>query len=198
MDNTTAIAYLNHMGGTRSQSLPQYALQLWQWCLQRGITISAEHLPGVKNVKSPELFTHRQSGWMLYPVLCQWIIQIMGPCRVDLFATRLNSQLLHYIRPLCSGHGCLSDSVAKPERICIPSFLPGGKVPTKNQDGEKFDSSNSATVANSTLVPSVAGIPGGYSNAIATGSESPQRPLQSEASNDGAGYSAACCLESVG
>ena len=30
MDNTTAIAYVNHMGGTISQSLAQCALQLWQ------------------------------------------------------------------------------------------------------------------------------------------------------------------------
>ena len=100
-------------------------------------------------------------------------------------------------RPLCSGHGCLSDSMAIPECICIPSLLPGGEVPTENQDREKLNSSNSASVANSILVPSVAGIPGGYSNAIAAGSESPQRPLQSEASNDGAGYPAACRLESV-
>ena len=99
MDNTTAIAYLNHMGGTRSQSLAQCALQLWQWCLQRGITISAEHLPGVKNIKADveSRTLHSSAEWMLHPMLCQWIMQVMGPCRVDLFATRLNSQLPHYI-----------------------------------------------------------------------------------------------------
>ena len=82
MDNTTAIAYLNHMGNTRSQSLAQYALQLWQWCLQRGITISAKHLLGVKNIKADlELRTlHSSVEWMLHPALCQWMIQIMGPC----------------------------------------------------------------------------------------------------------------------
>ena len=69
-------------GGTRSQSLAQCALQLWQWYLQRGITISAEHLLGVKNIKADlELRTlHSSAEWMLRPALCQWMIQIMGPC----------------------------------------------------------------------------------------------------------------------
>ena len=49
MDNKTAIFYINRMGETRSQSMVQPACQLWQWCLQRGITLSAEYLPGAKN-----------------------------------------------------------------------------------------------------------------------------------------------------
>lgn len=40
MDNTSAIAYINHMGGTRSSTLSDKARDLWQWCLQRGITHS--------------------------------------------------------------------------------------------------------------------------------------------------------------
>ena len=43
MDNTTAVAYLNHMGGTQSQTLAAYAKQLWLWCLNPGITLSAEY-----------------------------------------------------------------------------------------------------------------------------------------------------------
>ena len=49
MDNKTAIFYINRMGGTRSQSMVQPACQLWQWCLQRGITLSAEYLPEAEN-----------------------------------------------------------------------------------------------------------------------------------------------------
>ena len=36
MDNTTAIAYINRMGDTRSQTLSQAACDLWRWCLQQG------------------------------------------------------------------------------------------------------------------------------------------------------------------
>ena len=49
MDNTTAIAYISHVGGTKSHNLSQAACSLWQWCLQSGITLSAEHLPGTSN-----------------------------------------------------------------------------------------------------------------------------------------------------
>ena len=33
MDNTTAIAYINRMGGTRSQTLPLAARNHWHWAL---------------------------------------------------------------------------------------------------------------------------------------------------------------------
>ena len=35
MDNTTAVAYLNRMGGTRSPDLSHCAKQLWLWCRDR-------------------------------------------------------------------------------------------------------------------------------------------------------------------
>ena len=37
MDNCSAVSYINHMGGTRSQNLTWYTKELWSWCLQRGI-----------------------------------------------------------------------------------------------------------------------------------------------------------------
>ena len=37
-------------GGTRSPELMRVACSLWDWCLQRGITLSASHLPGVNNL----------------------------------------------------------------------------------------------------------------------------------------------------
>jgi len=49
MDNTTAVAYVNHLGGTRSSLLVQKTKDLWTWCLDREIILSAEFLPGVRN-----------------------------------------------------------------------------------------------------------------------------------------------------
>ena len=49
MDSTTAVAYTNRMGGTHSSTLSNMACSLWQWCLQRGITLSAEHFPKIHN-----------------------------------------------------------------------------------------------------------------------------------------------------
>ena len=99
MDNKTAIFYINRMGGTRSQSMVQPACQLWQWCLQRGITLSAEYLPGAKNeIADKESQTMQSSAeWMLNAQVFKCIMQVMGPCQIDLFATRLNHQLDHYV-----------------------------------------------------------------------------------------------------
>lgn len=49
MDNTTAVTYVNKMGGTKSPILTNIAKDLWEYCLERKITLTAEHLPGSLN-----------------------------------------------------------------------------------------------------------------------------------------------------
>ena len=49
MDNTTAVAHVNNKGGTHSPCLLALTLELWQWCLERNIMISAQHVPGKLN-----------------------------------------------------------------------------------------------------------------------------------------------------
>ena len=99
MDNSTSIAYINHMGGTRSPTLAAYAKQLWTWCLERNITISAEHLPGVLNITADRESRTIQSSveWMLDPAKFRALDRRLGQLRVDVFATRLYNQLSNYI-----------------------------------------------------------------------------------------------------
>ena len=42
----TTIAYINKIGGAKRCLLDHYARHLWAWCLQRRITLRAEHIPG--------------------------------------------------------------------------------------------------------------------------------------------------------
>ncbi|KAI8512117.1 hypothetical protein Bbelb_087560 [Branchiostoma belcheri] len=49
LDNATAVAYVNHVGGTRSPDLAALALEMWSWALERGLTLSATHVPGLTN-----------------------------------------------------------------------------------------------------------------------------------------------------
>ena len=67
MDNRSAVAYVNHMGGTKSPCLASYARQLWSWCIDRGITLTAEYFPGSDNeFADAESRTLMCSGeWML-------------------------------------------------------------------------------------------------------------------------------------
>lgn len=86
------------LGGTSSQSLVQCACQIWQWCLQRGITLSAEHIPGMSNLGADRVsLTLHTSEWKLYPKVCTQLLWPLGPSNVDLFVSWLNNQLGRFI-----------------------------------------------------------------------------------------------------
>ena len=85
MDNITAISFINHKGGTHSKVLSDLALQTWTWCIQRSITICAEHIPGVDNV-GVDRESRKQLGraeWKLNQWLFARINAKWGPLEVD-------------------------------------------------------------------------------------------------------------------
>ena len=69
LDNISAVSYVNKLGGTVSPRLYSIARELWLWCSDRDITLTAEHLPGVQNIivdaESWDMKDH--SDWMLHP-----------------------------------------------------------------------------------------------------------------------------------
>ncbi len=61
--------------------------------------MSAEHLPGVLNLKAEKesrVVTH-PSYWKLNPEFFKILVQKWGPLEVDLFACRLTFQLPHFV-----------------------------------------------------------------------------------------------------
>ena len=98
MDNISARAYINHFGGTHSWPINSLAIQIWKWCIERQIFLTAEHLPGVLNqVADEESRTVRdRCDWMIHPHLFSQIDRKLGPLEVDLFASRLTHQLPRY------------------------------------------------------------------------------------------------------
>ena len=98
IDNTTAVAYINHMGGTVSKELFNLTKNLWMWCLERNIHITAQHLTGTQNIVA-DVESRSQidrTDWKLNPSIFCKIQRIFGPLEVDLFATRLSSQCQRY------------------------------------------------------------------------------------------------------
>ena len=98
-DNKTVVAYINHQGGTHSQSLCRLALDLWEWCLPRGIHLSASHIPGEENLLADFLSRGKflPSEWMLnVQVFRRICLYLSPPPVVDLFASLLNFQLPKY------------------------------------------------------------------------------------------------------
>ena len=100
-ENILAVTYLNQKGGVHSNLLCSLALEIWNWCLDRGITLTAEHLPGRDN-QAADLESRKcydRSNWKFNPLVFQKIQHQMGPWRwtylllgSQLFSTRIQKQ----------------------------------------------------------------------------------------------------------
>jgi hypothetical protein len=93
-DNRTSVAYINKMGG-RVPSLTRLTANLWVWCLERGITLRAQYLPGEENSDADRLsrWENDKTDWQLNKEIFLQLENQWGPLSIDLFATRLNTQL---------------------------------------------------------------------------------------------------------
>ena len=77
MDNVSAVAYINKMGGTHSQTIANLAIDLWNWCLDHKIHVSAEYLPGVLKLRTDresQVITD-SSDWKLNPAFFKILVQ---------------------------------------------------------------------------------------------------------------------------
>ena len=86
MDNTIC----QQDGGTRSPKLTKVTCQLWDWCPQRRITLSASHLPGVINLEADQESREMRTS-------AEWMLDRGIFWGHDLFATHPNNQLPDYI-----------------------------------------------------------------------------------------------------
>ena len=68
-DNSTTVSYISKMGGTRYFNLIQITKELWDYWLQKEITITAEHLPGHMNQQADQQSREykNSSNWRLNP-----------------------------------------------------------------------------------------------------------------------------------
>ena len=99
LDNSTAVAYINNMGGTKSLKLNNLALGIWEWCILHNIWISAVHIAGKTNVEADKQ-SHQfsdQHEWMLDKNQFPAIQNRYPLLEIDLFASRLNAQLPNYV-----------------------------------------------------------------------------------------------------
>lgn len=94
-DNTTAINYVNEMGGVKSKSCNDICLDIWDWCIKNDAWITASHIPGKCNVladTASRVFNDRHE-WHLNDIIFQELCDIFGTPSIDLFASRLNKQV---------------------------------------------------------------------------------------------------------
>lgn len=99
IDNTTAVSYINAMGGTHSLECSKIARKIWTWCIQRNIWVTAISLPGKENVdanRESRTFNDN-TEWSLRESIFHGIVETYGTPSIDLFASRINGKVPHYV-----------------------------------------------------------------------------------------------------
>lgn len=127
LDNTTAVSYINQLGGTRSEPLCDLALDISNWCESCKINLLATHLLGHLNGIA-DAKSRRKPVWSDWRLATEAFRLIAGRWMVslDLFASSWNAQLPRFVRwlpqPGIWGINALSSSWRKLQGYAFPPF----------------------------------------------------------------------------
>ncbi|CAB3236153.1 unnamed protein product [Arctia plantaginis] len=93
IDNTTAISYINRMGGIQFPHLNDLTRSIWQWCEKRNIWLFASYVNTKENCADAESRKiNPDTEWNLSDKAFGAIIQHFGYPEIDLFASRSNAK----------------------------------------------------------------------------------------------------------
>lgn len=101
-DNTTALAFLSHQGGTHSPSLNLEAQWILRWAETQDISVRTQFVSGVRNVVADSFSRRHQvisTEWTLHQDVCRSIWKLWGRPLVDLFATNQNYRIPAFVSP---------------------------------------------------------------------------------------------------
>ena len=98
MDNSTAVAYVNKMGGSKSEACDFVAKEIWNWGIERNIWLTASHIPGINNGIADGLSRGESTNkeWSLDENTFKKLSNLWDSHDIDLFASRLNHKLPVY------------------------------------------------------------------------------------------------------
>ncbi|VDI82133.1 Hypothetical predicted protein [Mytilus galloprovincialis] len=143
VDNMVALNYINKMGG-RILKLNTLTKELWNWCINRKIWVTAFYLPGVANIEADRLSRsiHVDIEWKLNENVFHIINSLFGPHDVDLFASKINHQLPRYYSYFPDSYAEAVDAFSVQWNnincYCFPPFSLIGKIMQK-VDKDKAD-----------------------------------------------------------
>ena len=99
-DSQTAVSFINKQGGTSSARLCDMALDLWEFCIERKLSIVAVHIPGIKNTRADRLsrLVNSDHSYFLVENYFNLIKENLPfSLKIDCFASRLNFKLENFI-----------------------------------------------------------------------------------------------------
>lgn len=99
IDNTTAISYINRMGGVQYKHLNKITQEIWQWCEERSLFIFASYIKSKDNVDADRgsRCSNVDTEWSLSDKAFNEIVNRIGFPEIDLFASRLNAKCPKYV-----------------------------------------------------------------------------------------------------
>ncbi|XP_066590898.1 uncharacterized protein [Prorops nasuta] len=110
IDNTTAVSYVNRMGGVQYPKLNQISREIWQFCEKRDIWIFASYIASKENEEADAASrtNHIDIEWELADWAFRKVCKEFGEIDIDLFASRENKKCNRYISwKLDSGAYCV-------------------------------------------------------------------------------------------
>ena len=98
-DNTTAVAYIMQWEVLNQYTCSEMATMIWDWCLNHNIWLSANHIPGSKNIQADKKsrVLKESSERSLSQEVFNAIQERWGKFNIDLFASRLNFKVPQYV-----------------------------------------------------------------------------------------------------
>ena len=160
MDNSTALNYINKLGGTASPQLNHLTKELWLWYLEREITLQATHIVGKLNVITDDesRLMKDRTDWKLCPLIFKKINQLFDPLQVDLFASHLTNQISTYASwrpdPNAIAVNAFTLNLAEFQGCANPPWnLIYRQSPNTNQNTPGGANSHSTCLESPTLVP---------------------------------------------
>lgn len=94
-DNTTDVCCINSKGDAKSSSCIDITCDIWSWCIKNSTWLTAAHIPGAQNTdadRESRIFNER-TEWQLNPDVFNQIRDLRVNPEIDLFETRVNTQL---------------------------------------------------------------------------------------------------------
>ena len=113
VDNTTAVSYINRMGGVQFPNLNTVTKMIWQFCELRNLWVFASYIASAENVEADRAsrMNNTDTEWELASWAFSQIIEKFGGIDIDLFANKVNRKCARY----CSWH-------QEADTFCVDAF----------------------------------------------------------------------------
>lgn len=99
IDNSTAISYINRMGGIRYPHLNDISKKIWQWCEERNLYVFASYISSKNNCIADyeSRRVHADVEWEISNEAYRIICRSFGSPDIDLFASRVNNKCHKFV-----------------------------------------------------------------------------------------------------